>query len=442
MDELGEGQLEHEVALRLVTENMQDMIVQIDARGIRQYVSQSVKPVLGYEPSELVGKPVFDLIHPDDMPMVMNVLSRGVKGPMHGILETRHLHADGHYIWLETTGNTIEDEGGDIVGGIVVSRNVDARKKVEEELIVLNRKLEERVVERTAQLEKANRDLANHLREVEEAWEAVRKSEEYYHMIMENAGETIMVVDVESRKIIDCNHQATLMSGMAYEEILGKELQQLRPLQTTEIGPYIEEVLRLRNVSIREIKASDLKGREAWGEYSGCVYEIDGRELMVVMVRDITRRKREELRWLGIEKRRREQEESDFLLMRLDLEGNIVYLNECARLFSNGTDDRSKKGPALGTVIMDSAENRHSLEKLLLEIIRSPEEKPRVELECVCAAGGARWIEWTARAVHDEKGHVAEASLTGLDVTERRRREDELLSNLEQLRRKLESDLG
>jgi PAS domain S-box-containing protein len=48
----------------------------------------------------------------------------------------------------------------------------------------------------------------------------VRKSEEYYHMIMENAGDAILVLDVESRKIVDNNQRASVLTGMAYEEIL------------------------------------------------------------------------------------------------------------------------------------------------------------------------------------------------------------------------------
>jgi PAS domain S-box-containing protein len=439
-DDKGTGRLELEVALHLITESMLDMIVQIDDQGIRRYVSQSVKPVLGYEAADLVGESIFAQVHPDDIAAVLEVFSQGMQEPMSGIVEARYLHADGHYVWLETTGKTIEDADGKVTGGIVISRNIDRRKQVEEELMRLNQELERRVAERTAQLKAANRDLADHLRAVEEAWEAVRKSEEYYHMIMENAGDAILVLDVESRKIVDCNHRATVLTGMAFEEILGKELHQLQPLRSAaDYEPYIQEVLRLQSIPSREIEARDRQGRKAWGEYSGSVYEIDGRQLVVVMVRDITRRKREEIRLIEVEEKYREQAESDFLLIRLDLEGKLTYLNDWARrrYVASGGEPVGKS--VLGVVVEDTEAGRRALDGLLLSVIRSPEERVVKELDCISGAAGEHRVEWTARAIRDEQGHVAGASLTGLDVTARHLREQELMGHLEELRRKLEA---
>ncbi len=437
-DETGAGELEREVALRLITEDMLDMIVQIDNQGIRRYVSQSVKPVLGYEAADLVGEYIFTQIHPDDIGGVLETFNQGMREPMTGIIEARYLHADGHYVWLETTGKTIEDKDGNMTGAIVISRNINRHKQVEEELMRLNQELELRVAERTVQLEAANRDLADHLRAAQEAWEAVRKSEEYYHMIMENAGDAILVLDVESRKIVDNNQGASALTGMAYEEILGKELNQLQPLMGTSVEPYVQEVLRLRNVPSREIKAFDLHGREAWGEYSGCVYEIDGRQLMVVMVRDITRRKREEMRLREIEEKYREQAESDFRLIRLDLEGNLTYLNDYARGFYVDAEGEPLGRSVLGVVVEDTEAGRRDLDEMLLSVIRSPEERVVRELDCISGVAGEHRVEWTARAIRDEQGHVAGASLTGLDVTNRYRREQELTRRLEELQRKLE----
>ncbi|MFP4474943.1 MAG: response regulator [Desulfatibacillaceae bacterium] len=55
--------------------------------------------------------------------------------------------------------------GGDVTHAVVISRDISARKKAEDDLLKARRRLENRVAERTAELEEANQDLA---REVEE----------------------------------------------------------------------------------------------------------------------------------------------------------------------------------------------------------------------------------------------------------------------------------
>jgi PAS domain S-box-containing protein len=53
----------------------------------------------------------------------------------------------------------IRDQRGDISGGMIVTQNVTERKRAEEEVSRLNRELEQRVADRTAALEAANREL-------------------------------------------------------------------------------------------------------------------------------------------------------------------------------------------------------------------------------------------------------------------------------------------
>jgi light-regulated signal transduction histidine kinase (bacteriophytochrome) len=61
--------------------------------------------------------------------------------------------------WLEFTGRPLKDEMGASRGGLVVFRDVTARKAAEHEIHALNDELEQRVHDRTAQLEAANKEL-------------------------------------------------------------------------------------------------------------------------------------------------------------------------------------------------------------------------------------------------------------------------------------------
>ena len=56
-----------EAAYRLLAENNSDVISRHDPDGVYRYVSPSARQVLGYEPSALIGRSAYDLIHPDDL---------------------------------------------------------------------------------------------------------------------------------------------------------------------------------------------------------------------------------------------------------------------------------------------------------------------------------------------------------------------------------------
>jgi len=57
---------ESEAQFRLLAENSTDMISKHDINGNLIYISPACRTILGYEPDELVGKPVTFVLHPED----------------------------------------------------------------------------------------------------------------------------------------------------------------------------------------------------------------------------------------------------------------------------------------------------------------------------------------------------------------------------------------
>lgn len=74
------------------------------------------------------------------------------------VLEERH-QVDGHEQWVHVHKVPYCDEGGQIVGVLGIFEDITARKRAEEERRRGNELLEQRVRERTAELESANREL-------------------------------------------------------------------------------------------------------------------------------------------------------------------------------------------------------------------------------------------------------------------------------------------
>ncbi len=130
---------QNETRLRLITDNMMDVIAMTDSQGAYQYVSPSIKTVLGYEPSDIVGKTIFDYVHPDDLRRMMRISMRALQGSHAASMEVRFRHADGHYIYLEATGGLVKDDEGRILGAALSARDISERKQAEEKIRRLNR---------------------------------------------------------------------------------------------------------------------------------------------------------------------------------------------------------------------------------------------------------------------------------------------------------------
>jgi PAS domain S-box-containing protein len=123
--------------LSLVTDNMLNVVGQIDAEGTFQYISPSIKTVLGYEPREILGESVFKLInltHPQDQIKVSSTFMESTVSYLPGGVQHRFKHANGHYLWLESLGNPLFDEKGQYQGVVFSMTNIDSVKVAEENL--------------------------------------------------------------------------------------------------------------------------------------------------------------------------------------------------------------------------------------------------------------------------------------------------------------------
>ena len=98
------GTLERRVAERTAERdrlwrNSQDLLVVIDTAGVFLAVNPVVTAILGWAPEELVGRPLFDFIHPDDLALTAGALAHATLDAL-PVVENRYRHKDGTYRWL------------------------------------------------------------------------------------------------------------------------------------------------------------------------------------------------------------------------------------------------------------------------------------------------------------------------------------------------------
>ncbi|HEX6751481.1 MAG TPA: PAS domain S-box protein [Longimicrobium sp.] len=142
------GRRESEEALRRrerhfrsLIENAHDIITVLEGDGDVRFASPSVERALGYDRHELAGTYLFELVHPDDVPAVLEVFDRAMRAPgQPQRLEFRLRAAGGSYRTLEAISTSLLHDPA--VAGIVVnSRDVTERREAEEALLASQQQL-------------------------------------------------------------------------------------------------------------------------------------------------------------------------------------------------------------------------------------------------------------------------------------------------------------
>ena len=121
--------------LSLVTDNMLNVVGQIDAEGTFQYISPSIKTILGYEPEEILGENVLkfiNLTHPDDQFKVGSAFKDAQTFYAPGGVQHRFKRADGRYMWVESLGNPLFDDENQYKGVVFSMTDIDSLKVAEE----------------------------------------------------------------------------------------------------------------------------------------------------------------------------------------------------------------------------------------------------------------------------------------------------------------------
>ncbi|HEV8715026.1 MAG TPA: PAS domain S-box protein, partial [Candidatus Binatia bacterium] len=137
-----------------------DSIVLTDIEGRMIEVNGATLAMYGTNDEEdLIGKSAFELIVPEDREKAFTGMGEVLEK---GYVRRQEYHVvskNGGNIAVEMSVSLIKDAKGRPIGFAGINRDITERKRAEEEIRRLNAGLEQRVIERTAQLEAANKEL-------------------------------------------------------------------------------------------------------------------------------------------------------------------------------------------------------------------------------------------------------------------------------------------
>ena len=220
--------------------------------------------LFGYSANEMIGQPITRLIPSDRQQEELEIISRVKRGETVEHFDTVRVAKDGHLIDIAMTVSPIKDKTGEIVGASKVARDITERKLAEKEIRELNIRLEQRVAERTSELETANKELEAFSYSVSHDLRApLRAVDGFSQAVLEDYGPQL---PEEGRHYLQTIREGAQRMGILIDDLLTFSRLSRSPLkkQAVNTGHLVRHVLEgldsQREGRQVEIRIGDLAG--------------------------------------------------------------------------------------------------------------------------------------------------------------------------------------
>ncbi len=345
--------------------------------------------------------------------------------------ESEIYRRDGSRIWITENAVAVRDSAGRLTGFQGTTIEITDRKLAQAALQQANEELEQKVIERTGDLERANAILRDEINEVEDE---LRCSEEKFRNLVEATTDWIWETDAQGVYTY-ASPKIKELIGFEPEEIVGKRPYDLMPsaeaarvkrvvLEMTAAGKglnLLESVQYYKNGSLVTSETSSVPFYDADGKICGARG----------IARDITDRKRAESMLEASEKRYRELvENARDVIYTHDLEGRYTSLNRTGEQIFGCTREEVRELKA-GDVI---APEYLELARQMTAAKLGGEDLTVYEIEAVTRSGQRIPLEESSWLNFDENGEPVGVQGIARDIAERKRSGNELLASQKQLR--------
>jgi PAS domain S-box-containing protein len=372
--QLADSQREKEALLRSVGDHLPGAVYQaaVSPEGERrfQYISAGIEDLLGIKPEEVIANAMalYALIEPEDIGRVMAEEVRAFTSRSPFDCEFRQRTRAGELRWMHCRSAPRELPSGDVVWDGVV-------------LDVTDRKRAEQALDR-------------------------------YRLLAEHTADIVLFFQHDGR-IVDANAAAVAAYGYSREELLTLRLGDLRDSSTL---PLLAEQMRQADEQgiVFETIHRRKSGESFPVEVSSRGTELEGRRVLLSIIRDITHRRRIEL---ATHELAAIVESSGDAIVGTSLQGEITSWNAGAtRLY--GYEAHELIGQPIAPLIPPE---RMAEELSILQRVGQGEQVG--PLETVRLARGGRRLEVavTASPIRDDQGRIVGASKIARDIGEQKR---------------------
>jgi signal transduction histidine kinase len=237
--------------LQSVLDSMEEGLVAADEQGKFIIWNPAAARIVGLgganvppeEWGSYYGAYLPDMITP--FPTDQNPLVRAIRGELCSTeIFIRNAELE-QGVWIESNGAPLRDKDGALHGGVVAFRDITQKKAAELEIRKLNETLEERIAQRTAQLEVANRELESFTYSVSHDLRApLRHIMGFAGACLEEFGATL---DPQALHYVQRIQDGTRRMGVLTDELLNlaRTGQRSMHLQLTGLNSIVEELISM-----------------------------------------------------------------------------------------------------------------------------------------------------------------------------------------------------
>ncbi len=380
------GRLDSAAALfRNLVEDMPVLVCRFLPDGVLTYVNQQYCQYFDRRAEDLIGHDFFEFIPAGEREDVRRHFSSLTREQPLITYEHQIVAPDGQLRWQSWTDRGYFDDQGRPVEYQSIGQDITDRKRMEE---------------------------------------ALRESEEKFRLLFTTAQDAMVLVEAETRQIMDVNEAAVSLYGYSRDEMLAMSALELsaNPEQSESniertLAIAASEIYRHVNLHVRK------DGSTFPVEISSGVFRLRDRKILNVLFRDITAQIQAESSLLESRERFRELAE---------------HINEVFWLFDWKAQKVLYVSPAYETVWGRSVEDLYTnyeewgnsiypedipyAQESFARITESGGGEAR-EYRIVRPDGSVRWVSDRGFAIRDENGEVVRIAGLAEDITERKRAE-------------------
>ncbi|HEX8918394.1 MAG TPA: PAS domain S-box protein, partial [Chloroflexota bacterium] len=373
-------------------------VAHTDSDGRFRSVNRRLCEMLQRESTELLGRSIRNLAHPDDAEATAESLRRVLSGEVEEFSgEQRYVRKDGSVMWTNVTTSVVRLPDGEPKYGIVMIEDITEQKQ---------------------------------------AREALRESEERFRAITETAHDAIITLDSDST-ILFVNPATSAIFGYSEDELEGKPFATLLPpsLQGTpqaNAGFYVRPSWQ-GSSSTTELTGLHRDGHEIPIELTVAV--STQQQMYTAVVRDISGRKRAEQERADLIKHQEEAramteaaatirgvvQASPLPIITLDPEGKVGSWNEAATDLFGWTEDE-----VVGGMVPFALDGQESESVEFRERAMRGESITNLEIRRQARDGSLMDMYMSTAPVRDSRGSISGIMYVYADITDRKRAEKEL----------------
>ncbi|MBM7572560.1 EAL domain-containing protein [Aquibacillus albus] len=241
-----------------------DIVCSFGLNGKFLSVNKAFEKILGYRVNEVLDKDMFSMVHPDDIEKAQVQLEQVLNREEPENIDIRIEHKNYSYVHCNISCFPMY-LGKRVVGIYSVAKDMTEKKKLEK---------------------------------------ALYESEKKYRLITENMSDLVSVIDIDGR-IQYASPSHYTMLGFDSDQMIGKNIFDFTlPENLERIKKQHDELIQTKSPKSFETRIKDAEGNIIWVETQGTPVLTEDETLshIVLVARDITKRKQEELNLYKIKK--------------------------------------------------------------------------------------------------------------------------------------------